>query len=298
MIRPRINPYLALVIGVGAASFAAVLIRWAQAPALAIAAYRLGFSAVILLPIAGWRARGELRAVSRRDLALAVLSGFFLACHFALWISSLEYTTVASSVVLVSTNPLWMGLVSPLLGARVGRRMAVGIGVSVAGGMLIGLGDLSLGSAALLGDALALGGAWAVLGYFLLGRDLQRRLSLLAYVTPVYTSAAVFLVLFALLAGVPLVGYSTQTLFMCLLLALGPQLVGHSSINWSLRHLSPAFVTVATLGEPVGSTVLSLVLLGEVPPLATLAGGALILVGIYLSLQEERARMRQQSSLG
>jgi len=292
-MRPRMNPYLGLAIGVGAASFAAILIRWAQAPALAIAAYRLGFASVILLPLAGWRARCELRTLGRRDLGLAILSGFCLACHFALWISSLEHTTVASSVVLVSTNPLWMGLISPLLGERVGRRMALGIGVSVAGGVLIGIGDLALGTAALLGDALALGGAWMVLAYFLLGRDLQRRLSLLAYVTPVYTSAAVFLVLFAVVARVPLTGYSSQTLLMCLLLALGPQLVGHSSINWSLRYLSPAFVTVATLGEPIGSTVLSLILLAEMPPLATLVGGALILMGIYLSVQEERNRLRQ-----
>lgn len=290
MTRRTPSPYLVLFIGVGVASCAAILIRWAQAPALAIAAYRLSCASAILLPLAGWRAGGELRALRRRELALAVLSGFFLACHFALWISSLEHTTVASSVVLVSTNPLWMGLLSPLLGERVGRWMALGIGLSVIGGVLIGIGDLSLGGTALWGDALALGGAWMVLAYFLLGRRLQRRLGLLAYVTPVYTAAAVFLVLFALAAGVPLSGYSPQTLLMCLLLALGPQLIGHSSLNWSLRHLSPAFVTVATLGEPVGSAGLSFILLGEMPPLATLAGGALILLGIYFSLQGERAR--------
>ncbi len=293
MTRPTPSPYLVLLIGVGTASFAAILIRWAQAPALAIAAYRLSFASAILLPLAGWRANSELRGLSRRDLALAVLAGFFLACHFALWISSLEHTTVASSVVLVSTNPLWMGLLSPLLGERIGRRMALGIVISVIGGALIGIGDLALGGTALWGDALALGGAWMVLAYFLLGRSLQRRLGLLAYVTPVYTSAAVFLVLFALAARVPLTGYSPQTLLMCLLLALGPQLIGHSSLNWSLRHLSPAFVTVATLGEPVGSATWSFLLLGEMPPLPTLAGGALILLGIYFSLQGERARLRQ-----
>ncbi len=294
MTRPTPGPHLVLFMGVGVASCAAILIRWAQAPALAIAAYRLVFASAILLPLAGWRASGAFRAgaMRRRELALAILSGFFLACHFALWISSLTYTTVASSVVLVSTNPLWMGLLSPLLGERVNRWMAVGIGISVLGGALIGMGDLSLGATALWGDALALGGAWMVLAYFLLGRSLQRRLGLLVYVTPVYTAAAVFLVLFALAAGVPLSGYSPQTLLMCLLLALGPQLIGHSSLNWSLRHLSPAFVTVATLGEPVGSAALSFVLLGEIPPLATLAGGALILVGIYFSLQGERARLR------
>jgi len=291
--RPTINPYLGLFIGVGAISFAAILIRWAQAPALAVAAYRLGFSALILLPLAGWRARDELGTLSRRDLTLAVLGGFFLACHFALWIASLEYTTVASSVVLVTTNPLWVGLLAPLLGDRVGWRMALGIGISVVGGVLVGAGDLALGATALWGDALALGGAWMILAYLLLGRGLQRRLSLLAYVTPVYTAAAVFLVLFALVAGVPLAGYSAQTVIMCLLLALGPQLVGHSSINWALRYLSPAFVTITILGETVGSTVLAFVLLGELPPLVTLAGGALILAGIALASQEEHARLRQ-----
>jgi drug/metabolite transporter (DMT)-like permease len=118
-------------------------------------------------------------------------------------------------------------------------------------------------------------------------------LSLLAYVTPVYTTAAVFLLLFALVAGVPLAGYGTQTILACVLLALGPQLIGHSSINWSLGYLSPAFVTVAILGEPIGSAVLALILFREVPPLATLAGGVLILVGIYVSSREERARLSE-----
>lgn len=284
------NPYLVLFLGTGVLSLGAILVRYAQAPALAVAAYRLTLASLVLLPLAGWRVPGELRALTRRDLALAALSGFFLAWHFALWISSLDHTTVASSVVLVNTNPLWVGLLSPLLGERVGWRMAVGIGVAVAGLTLIGASDLALGSNALWGDALALGGALMVSAYILIGRRLRRRLSLLAYVTPVYGAAAGFLLLFALAAGVPLVGYNAQTLAACLLLALGPQLIGHSSINWALGYLSPAFVTVVILGEPIGSAILAFVLLQEVPPPATLVGGALILVGIYLASREEQAR--------
>ena len=182
-LQPPFNPYFALISGVLAVSTGAIFARLAEAPALVIAAYRVGIAALILAPIAWFKARDELSRLSGRDLKLALLSGFFLALHFATWISSLDYTSVANSVVLVNTNPLWVGLLTPLMvKERVKRATIVSIVISVIGGTIIGFGDFATGGKALLGDALALIGSICAAVYLLLGRNLRRHLSLLAYI--------------------------------------------------------------------------------------------------------------------
>ncbi len=156
---PPFNPYLALIVGTLAVSTGAIFARLADAPALVIAAYRVGLASLILAPVAWWKARDEIVKLSGRNLKLAVLSGFFLALHFATWISSLDYTSVANSVVLVNTNPLWVGLLTPLIAKERIRRAAVySIVISVIGGAIIGYGDFATGGQAIFGDALALAG--------------------------------------------------------------------------------------------------------------------------------------------
>ena len=289
MSKPTIKPYLGLAIGIVAVSFASIFIRLAEAPSLVIAASRLTIASLILAPAAFIRGKDELRSLTTGDLRLALLSGLFLGLHFATWISSLEYTSVASSVVFVSTSPMFVGLASHfLLKERVSRQMFAGIAVSVLGGMIVGYGDFGLGTRELFGDFLAIVGAVAVSVYLLVGKKLRRHLSLLSYIFLVYATAAVFLIAVCLVAGHTFSGYSRQTYLLFVLLAVVPQIIGHSSYNWALKYLPATLVGVATLGEPIGSTILAYFILTEIPTLAKIGGGVLILAGIYVSSQAKQ----------
>jgi len=285
-------PYLVLVLGILAVSSAAILISFARAegvPAIAIAALRLAFASILLAPLAFVRARHEWAKLAPRDLALALLSGVLLALHFAFWISSLDYTSVMSSVVLVSTNPFFVGIASVVfLRERLRRGTIAGIAIAAVGIALIGIMDLRDGGAEnLQGDGLALLGAATVSGYLLIGRKLRAQLSLLAYIGLVYTTAALVLLAMAFAMGANLFAYSFQGYALILLLALGPQLIGHSSFNWALKYLSATFITVTILAEPIGATLLAIPLLAQIPSPLTLLGGALILAGIYFAARGE-----------
>lgn len=276
--------YLIFAGGIVAVSFASLFIRWADAPALVIAVYRLGLASVFLLPVAFSRWSRELSILTPRDIGYLALSGVFLSLHFALWITSLGFTTVASSVVLVTTSPLFVGLASQLLRLdRVSREMWLGILMAVAGGIAIGWGDWAATGQALWGDLLALGGAIMASGYLLAGRRLRQSLSNLTYISVVYSLAAALTFVLVLLSKESLSGYSPQTYLMFLLLALVPQVLGHSAFNWALGHLPAPFVSAGTLGEAVGATTLAFLLLGEAPSLLKLGGGALILLGVYFA---------------
>jgi drug/metabolite transporter (DMT)-like permease len=299
--RPPVSPVLVLFIGVLATSASAILIRFAQeeAPSLAIAGWRLIFSSLILLPFSLKSRQPELKAMGKGEWRLALFAGAMLGVHFASWITSLAYTSVTNSVVLVTTTPLWVGLASPLI-LREGltRFLKIGIVLALAGSLLVGLGDslavvdgrleLSLdggtaGSQAMLGNGLALVGAWSGAAYFLTGRLLRPRLSLLSYTTIVYGTAAIFLVGAALLTGTSLIGYSVLAYFLFLLMAIFPQLLGHSSYNYALGYLSAAYVSVAIISEPIGATILAFLIFQEVPGPIVLVGAAFIFGGIIVS---------------
>ena len=283
--------HLALLMGVVAVSFAAIFIRLAEAPSLVIAAYRLTLASLIIAPVGLFRCWREIKALDRKDLLYAIVSGLLLTLHFASWIASLDYTTVASSVVFVSTHPIFVGIAAHLWTRdKVSRLMFGGIIVAVLGGMIVGWDDLALGGKALWGDFLALVGAAAVAGYFMVGRRLRPKTSLLAYISVVYSIAALGTLALCILTGQRFTGYSPSTYLMFVLLAIVPQLIGHSSFNWALRHLSAPVVAVTVLGEPVGSTILAYFILHEAPTLVKVGGAALILGGIYFSLREERAQ--------
>lgn len=265
-------------------SFASIWIRWADAPPISIAAYRLGLAALLLTPLALSARRSQLQALTWSDVRYALLGGVCLALHFIFWISSLEFTSVASSVVLVTTNPIFVALGSHfLLKESVTLRVAVGIAISLVGGMLVGYGDFLAGPNVLLGDGLALLGAVMASAYLLVGRRLRAHTDLLTYIFLVYSAAAIVLLVTALVLRQPLWGFPQETYLWLMLLAIGPQLIGHTSFNWALKHLPASTVAVIILGEPVGSTVLAYFLLGEPITLLKAIGGALILLGIYLS---------------
>ncbi len=288
---PIIPPYLALFLGIFAVSTGAIFVRLADAPALTVAAYRTGLATLILAPFAWWKARHELRRLHWTDYRLALLSGFFLAMHFATWISSLDYTSVASSVVLVNTNPIWVGILTPFISKdRITRLTALGIVVSVVGGVIIGAGDFAVGGQALFGDFLAILGSISAALYLLIGRNLRPKLSLIAYVIVVYGTAAVLLWLVVLLMGLPVTGFSPSTWGALVGIAVVPQILGHSTYNWALRWVTASLVAVSLLGEPVMATIMAYFLFDEGLTWAKVIGGGLILLGIYLAARGEEAQ--------
>ncbi len=281
--------YLVLGCGVIAVSLAAIFIRLADAPGVVVAAYRMVIASLVLLP---WTVKALRKTpLTKENIGYTLLAGLFLGAHFATWITSLSYTTVAASVVLVTTNPLWMALFSWIfLGLAPSFTVLMGVLIAVLGGALIGFGDLSGGSAPLLGDTLALLGAVFVSAYLLLGRAAQRRgLSLQAYIGVAYAVAALVLVPLPLLLGLPYTGYSVETFFWIALLALVPQLIGHTSFNYVVKHLDPTFVATVTLLEPIGSSLLALLLFSEIPALLTVLGGFILLFGVALTTRNSRA---------
>jgi len=304
--KPPLSPYLALALALVAVSTAAVMIRIAQgeAPSLVIAASRLVIATVVLAPFALSRYRGELAQLPRRQWIWAALAGLFLAAHFATWITSLEYTSVASSVVLVATVPLWVALASPaLLKERLPLIAVIGLVVALAGSTIVGLGEgcqldsgrfscSAMGNIfqgrAMVGNILALAGAVCDAAYIMIGRKARGSLSTVPYIFIVYGVAAAVLVVVSLSLGYSFTGYSVPVYICLLLLGLVPQLVGHSTVNWALKYLSASFVSVALLGEPISATVLALIFLGETPSIMEIGGGVLILVGIYLATRSEK----------
>jgi drug/metabolite transporter (DMT)-like permease len=286
------RPSLVLLLGVVAVSSAAVLISLALAqgvPALAIAALRVALAAVVVAPVALARSRAEIRGLAGRDLLLCLISGAFLALHFAFWTSSLDSTSVMSSVVFVSTNPVFVGVASAfILRERPGTWVIAGIIVAAAGGAVVGFTDLGqAGGRPLRGDILALLGALCGSGYLLVGRSVRSRLSLSVYVGIAYTTAAVLLLGLVAITRTPLSGFPAQGYLWVILLAVGPQLIGHTSYNWALKYVTATFATVTLLAEPVGATLLAIPVLGQVPTPVRIAGAALILGGIFLAARGE-----------
>ena len=277
--------YLLIAIGVLAASSAAVLIRLCDAPPLVIAAYRLGLASAVVLPLAVVRRRSELTSAVRESGPALAASGLFLALHFALWIVSLHRTSVASSVLLVTTSPIFVGLGGwLLLKEPLYRRTVTGIAISLAGTAIVTLNDWGVGHHAFTGDMLALGGALAITGHLLIGRRQRQRVSALTYVAVINTSAAAILVAMAVLAGNALTGYSVATYGFLALLAAGPQLTGHFIFNYALGRVSPVVISIALLAEPVGSSILAFVVLGEIPDPPLYLGAVVILGGIALAI--------------
>ena len=305
---------MAILGGILAVSTSSIFIRFANqdASSLAIAAYRLTLAIIILAPLALTRHRAELSSLTRQEILLGLLSGFFLALHFATWISSLEYTTVASSVVLVTTTPLWVALLSPLiLREPSGKPVLIGMLLTLFGGAVVAISDSCAWSgglvcppfstffqgAAFFGDFLALCGAWMAAGYIIIGRRLRAKMTLIPYIFVVYGMAAVVLLIILALSGQRAFGFQPMTYLWLLLLAIIPQLLGHSTFNWSLRYLPASLVSVTLLGEPIGSTILAYLILKESPTTIKIFGAILILAGIYVASLKQNAKVLEEELL-
>src|SRR6266705_5160378 len=288
------SPLLVLILAVLATTYAGPIVRLAAAPALAIAFWRL----TLVLPVTGglavWEGSTEHGAANRSVLLrapfsvlLMVLSGLLLALHFWTWIASLRFTTVASSVVLVSLKPVFAwGIAAAWLREHPTRAEAWGIALAVIGASLIGVGDARLSSRALGGDVLALLGALTGAGYYVIGRRVRQTVGIWRYATAVYAVAAAVLALLALARSMPLVGFAGRDWTVFGAMAAGPMLIGHTGMNYALRHFRATTVNVAALGEPVGATLLAWIVpaIHEVPGVTTVTGGILVLLGIAMSL--------------
>ncbi len=289
------SAYPVLFAGVLAVSFAAIFIRLAFAalPArglpesMLIAAGRLVMASLMLAPL-GLRVR-PWRKASPRARWQAVAAGFFLALHFAFWIASLAYTSIAASTTIVTTNPIWIAMAEAYyFKRRVPGAVWLGIALAVVGGLLIGLADAGGGSpgpAPLLGDLLALLGAWAVTLYFLLGREAQAELGTTGYVALAYPAAALLLLPAPWFWGSGYLGHPAGFYLWVFLLAAVPQLVGHTSLNYAVRRLGPTLVTLFVLFEPVIASVLGFFFFGEAPPPGVLLGAGVLLVGVGIAVR-------------
>jgi len=278
--------YLLLLVGILAVSTASIFIKLCDAPVLTIATYRMVLASLALMPFACYQKMW--RGWGRSEWGWSLLSGLFLSLHFAFWIVSLKYTSVASSVVLVTTHPVFVGVGAWLfLKERPGLNLIFGIGLSVLGSGMIGFGDISSSKQALMGDGFAVLGAVAASGYLLVGRKMRKDRNLISYIFPVYSTAGLILILFALVFQDPFFGYSPSTYLYLFLLALVPQLIGHTTFNWALKYLPATLVAISVLGEPVGSTLLAYLILGEGLTAWKIAGGISIFAGILIALRKK-----------
>lgn len=281
---PPFNPYIAVVIGVIAISTSAILVKLASGvPASIIANYRLLLATVIMAPYVFIKHRDQFKVIKRKDWILSIMSGVFLAIHFILWFESLNYTSVASSVVLVTLQPVFAFIGTYFLfQERFSSGVIISVIITLFGSMIISWGDFQTDKLALIGDLLAIGGAIAVTAYFLCGQRLRRSLSLSTYTFIVYGISSFTLIIYNVLLNNSFSGYSPKHWLIFLSLAIFPTFLGHSLFNWTLKWLSTSTISMATVFEPIGATILAYFILGEAITYFQWLGGTIVIFGLFL----------------
>lgn len=285
-----IRTIFVLFAGIISISFAAIFIRFCDdVPSIMIATYRLSVASLVLGSFYIFKGNtfGNIR---RRDLLLCIAGGIFLALHFITWISSLKYTSVASSVVLVTTNPIFVGIFSFLiLKEKQNLELVVGIILCFVGSVLIAVGDSGLTGLTVadrnsfIGDVLALVGAVMASGYLIIGSKARETVDIMAYVTVVFSVSAAFLLATSLVLGISFTGYKSSSYMFMILLAIVPQLIGHTSINWALKHLKTSMVAITILGEPIGATILAYIFFHETVKSIQLIGMVFVFTAIIVA---------------
>ena len=267
-------------------STSAVIVKLASAPASVIAMYRLAFAILIMLPIVVQNYRNSFRQIKKSDWGFGSLAGISLAFHFILWFESLNYTSVASSVVLVTLQPLFAFIGTYLFFKEKLTLLAIAGGVTaVAGSIVISWGDFRISGMALWGDLLALTACAMVTGYLLFGQNIRKRLDLIPYTFIVYGIAALTLILYNILLRYPFFSYPTADWGYFLLLAIFPTLLGHSLLNWAVKWVSVNVISMSILFEPIGASILAYFILGEKLHTMQWIGGGIIITGLYLFIR-------------
>ncbi len=283
--------YISLGVATLAVSWASIFIKLADADPIATAFYRMAFAVVILAPISLPGLIPHLRKLSSRDKGLLVLSGVFLGFHFAAWITSLKFTTISNSVIIVATQPFFVAIMEAVFfKEKISRNAVIGMALAFVGMIIIAQSDFNLSGDHFLGDILALIGAITAGGYLMVGRRIRQKLDNRYYILPVYTIAAVTLLLIAFPFHSPMIDYPFKSWIYFFLLALIPTILGHSLYNYLLKYIRAHLVAVTILGEPIGAAVLAAIIFAELPSTATYIGGAMILSGILLALIRRRQK--------
>ena len=284
----KLPAYPLLLIGVLGVSPAAILIRLAEAPALTIATFRMGIAAIILLAFSILFSRSEFRNVDKKLAKWLIISGLFLGLHFAAFITSLEYTTIANSVFLVTTTPVFVAIGSQwILHEKLTPLTLIALMVTLTGGVILFLTHSSHGGADMKGNFLAIAGAITAAGYFLAGRKVRPQLPLLPYVVPVYSVAGILLLSMALASSSPIIGLSGSSYTWIACLTIVSQIIGHTTLNWALARLTATTVSLSVRIEPVIATLIAIPVFGEIPQWSTIAGATLIILGVYLAAKAE-----------
>jgi drug/metabolite transporter (DMT)-like permease len=298
MENKQLNPYIALAIGVVSVSTSAILVKYSSSPAGVIAFYRLFLSVILLLPLFLTRYVSELRLITRRDWINSMVAGIFLALHFILWFESLNYTSVASSTVLVTLQPLFAFIGTYFVFNEKISALTIGSGIiAIIGSVIISWGDFRISGSALYGDFLALVACALVTVYLMFGQSVRKRLSLITYTFIVYSFSSITLFIYVIVRNQSFIPTQSSDWIYFLLLALVPTLLGHSLFNWSLKWLSTSTISMAILFEPVGAIILAYYLLDEVLIWTQVLGGIIVMGGISIFVMDERKTRLLKNSL-
>ena len=276
---------LFVILGVIAVSFGSIIIKSSTAPSIIIATYRMLLTVIILTPfiLSDLSCKKELKNINSKNLLLCIASGFFLAMHFVTWISSLKYTSINSSTILVNTHPLFIVIFSYFfLKETYNLKTIFAIIITLIGGILISWGDFSISNTQLLGDVLAISGGFFVSGYILIGNVVRKDLSAKSYCYVVYGFSVIFLLSFSLLSNSRLIGYPVVEYLKFLGLAFVCTILGHTVFNWALAYIEASFVSISILGEPVFASLWAILFFGEIPSLIQSIGSIIVLIGIIM----------------
>ncbi|WP_433595345.1 DMT family transporter [Lysinibacillus xylanilyticus] len=289
MEKPKIHPYIPIFIGVISVSLSAIFVKLANAEAGVIAFYRMLFSVLIMAPLFFWKYTKEIKELRIRDWLFSSVAGIFLAFHFILWFESLNHTSVASSTVLVTLQPLFAFVGTYFFFKENITLKTIFAGViAIVGSILISWGDFKLSGTAFYGDMLALVACALVTAYFLFGQDVRKRLSLVTYTMVVYAVSTITLFIYVLIKGESFGPYPTMDWIWFILLAIVPNLLGHTLFNWSIKYVSTNVVSIAILFEPVGAAILALLIFKEYLIATQIIGGFIVIVGILLFVVDEK----------
>lgn len=270
-------------------SFVLIFTKLSKAPSLIIATYRLFFTTLILLPFVLNKNINELKKITMKTFLICMMSGIFLALHFATWISSIKYTSITSSTVLVHTHPIFIVIGSYFLfKEKISKKALLSIIIALFGSFIISLSDSSLGSNVLYGDLLAILGGFSMAGYMIIGKIARQKLSVNIYTFLVYSICTVVLLLFDLLSSTPLYPYSKFDFLLFILMAIFCTLLGHSILSWALKYLNPTFTSTSVLGEPVFASIWSMFIFNKLPTLWQIIGGLITIFGISLYIRVNR----------
>ncbi len=294
MHKPKIHPYVVIIIGVLSVSLSAIFVKLTSADAGVIAFYRMFFSVLIMLPIFLLKYKHEITTLSKKDWIFSTFAGVFLAFHFILWFESLNYTSVASSTVLVTLQPIFAFVGTYFLfKEKIAMKTIIAALIAILGSVIISWGDFMLSGTALYGDLLALAGCALITAYLLFGQDVRKRLSLITYTFVVYSISTVTLFIYVLLKGESFGPYSASDWFWFILLALIPNLLGHTLFNWAIKWVSTNVISIAILFEPVGAAILAYYVFNEGLSVTQILGGIVVIAGILLFVVDDKWLVRK-----